>query len=49
VDCTEWGLPGGSDYQSDSGFEEWTVKKYPFLDVTKTAETTLGALSPDHR
>jgi hypothetical protein len=34
---TEWGDPGGGDYRSDSGFEEWKVKTYPFVEVTKTA------------
>jgi hypothetical protein len=37
---TEWGDPSDGDYKSDSGFEEWKVKRYPFLDVTKTAATT---------
>jgi hypothetical protein len=35
---TEWGDtdPAG-DYISDSGFEEWKVKRYPFVEVEKTA------------
>jgi len=37
---TEWGDPADGEYKSDSGFEEWKVKRYPFLDVTKTAATT---------
>jgi hypothetical protein len=37
---TEWGDPADGAYKSDSGFEEWTVKKYPFVEVTKTATTT---------
>lgn len=37
---TEWGDPANGAYRSDSGFEEWTVKKYPFLEVSKTANTT---------
>lgn len=37
---TEWGDTEGGDFISDSGFEEWTVKRYPFLDVTKTATPT---------
>jgi hypothetical protein len=37
---TEWGDPGDGEWKSDSGFEEWKVKTYPFLSVTKTAETT---------
>jgi len=37
---TEWGDPGDGDYKSDSGFEEWKVKTYPFVSVTKTATTT---------
>lgn len=37
---TEWGDPNDGDYKSDSGFEEWKVKSYPFLSVTKTATTT---------
>ena len=37
---TEWGDPEDGAYKSDSGFEEWKVKKYPFVDVEKTATTT---------
>ncbi len=37
---TEWGDPADGPYKSDSGFEEWKVKTYPFLSVTKTAATT---------
>lgn len=34
-----WGnSPGG--YESDGGFEEWKVKKYPVLTVTKTIDGT---------
>jgi hypothetical protein len=36
---TRWGATGG-DYASDGGFEEWKVKQYPFLQVTKTAVTS---------
>jgi hypothetical protein len=35
---TEWGDPDGAgEYISDSGFEEWKVKRYPFVEVEKTA------------
>ncbi|HZD22241.1 MAG TPA: hypothetical protein VE569_02395, partial [Acidimicrobiia bacterium] len=37
---TGWGDPADGDYASDAGFNEWKVKRYPFLDVTKTADTT---------
>jgi hypothetical protein len=37
---TGWGDPNDGDYSSDAGFNEWKVKRYPFLDVTKTATTT---------
>jgi hypothetical protein len=37
---TGWGDPTGGDYSTDAGFNEWKVKRYPFLDVTKTANTT---------
>jgi hypothetical protein len=37
---TGWGDPADGDYSSDAGFNEWKVKRYPFLDVTKTATTT---------
>jgi hypothetical protein len=35
---SEWGEtdPAG-DFISDSGFEEWKVKRYPFVEVEKTA------------
>lgn len=36
---TKWGADGGT-YASDGGFEEWKVKQYPFLHVTKTAVTS---------
>src|SRR5574340_191188 len=32
---SKWGGKGGS-YTSDGGFEEWKVKKYPILQVSKT-------------
>jgi hypothetical protein len=32
---SEWGGKGGA-YTSDGGFEEWKVKKYPILQVSKT-------------
>jgi hypothetical protein len=34
------GTPGTSTYDSDGGFEEWKVKRYPFLSVSKTATTS---------
>ena len=34
---TEWGDTEGGDFISDSGFEEWKVKRYPFVEVEKTA------------
>ena len=37
---TEWGDPGDGDYKSDSGFEEWKVKPYPFVEVAKTADAS---------
>jgi len=37
---TEWGDTNDGTYRSDSGFEEWKVKTYPFVSVTKTAETS---------
>jgi uncharacterized protein (DUF2141 family) len=36
---SEYGFTDGA-YDSDGGFEEWKVKQYPFLTVTKTANTT---------
>ena len=36
---TEWGDTEGGAYISDSGFEEWTVKRYPSLQIVKN---TLG-------
>ncbi len=35
---TRWGTSSG--YTTDGGFEEWKVKQYPFLTVSKTAETS---------
>jgi hypothetical protein len=32
---TEWGDTEGGNYISDSGFEEWTVKRYPSLQIVK--------------
>jgi hypothetical protein len=43
---TEWGDPADGAYKSDSGFEEWKVKKYPFLEVSKTATTTFTRTFP---
>ena len=43
---TEWGDPANGAYKSDSGFEEWTVKRYPFLEVTKTATPTFTRTFP---
>ena len=40
------GTPGTSTYDSDGGFEEWKVKRYPFLDVSKTATTTFTRTFP---
>jgi len=37
---TGWGDPAGGEYSSDAGFNEWKVKRYPFLSVSKTANTT---------
>ena len=38
---TQFGTTGG-DFASDSaGFEEWKVKQYPYVAVTKTATTSL--------
>jgi hypothetical protein len=45
---TQWGLSEGfetengntSNYPSDSGFEEWKVKNYPYVTVSKTADAT---------
>lgn len=35
---TEWGeTDEEGDFISDSGFEEWKVRRYPFVEVTKTA------------
>jgi hypothetical protein len=31
---TEWGDTEGGDFISDSGFEEWTVKRYPSLQLS---------------
>ena len=36
---SEYGFADGL-YDSDGGFEEWKVKRYPFLSVSKTATTT---------
>ena len=37
---TAWGDTDDGSYRSDSGFEEWKVKTYPFVSVTKTADTS---------
>ncbi|NJD27438.1 MAG: hypothetical protein FIA92_03990, partial [Chloroflexi bacterium] len=43
---TQWGLTenqGGDathDYPTDATFEEWKVRQYPFVTVTKTADTS---------
>lgn len=34
------------EYDSDGGFEEWKVKRYPFLEVSKTATTTFTRTFP---
>ena len=34
------------DYPSDSGFEEWKVKTYPYVTVSKTANTTFTRTFP---
>lgn len=33
---SKFGDAGNGDYRTDSGFEEWKVKKYPKLQVSKT-------------
>jgi hypothetical protein len=38
---TQWGDPNDEDYATDAGFNEWKVKRYPFLEVTKDADTSL--------
>jgi hypothetical protein len=35
---TQWGTTPG--YETDGGFDEWKVRVYPFVTVTKTASTT---------
>jgi hypothetical protein len=35
---SQWGTTTG--YSSDGGFEEWKVKQYPFVEVSKTAIPT---------
>jgi hypothetical protein len=35
---SRWGTTAG--YSSDGGFEEWKVKQYPFVEVSKTATPT---------
>ncbi len=42
---TTWGTTGGA-YTSDGGFEEWKVKRYPVLEVTKTATPTFTRTFP---
>lgn len=43
---SRWGLTenyeadADQDYPTDSGFEEWKVKNYPYVSVSKTAATT---------
>ncbi|WP_460786922.1 hypothetical protein [Nocardioides maradonensis] len=38
---SKWGNADGADpYASDGGFEEWKVKQYPFVQVTKTVNAT---------
>jgi hypothetical protein len=36
---SEYGFSDG-EWDSDGGFEEWKVKRYPFVSVTKTANET---------
>ena len=36
----KWGDADGVSDPSDGGFEEWKVKRYPFVSVSKTADTT---------
>lgn len=42
---SEYGFADGS-FDSDGGFEEWKVKRYPFLSVTKTATTSFTRTFP---
>jgi hypothetical protein len=42
---SQWGAPSGS-YTSDGGFEEWKVKEYPYVTVSKTAATTFTRTFP---
>lgn len=38
---TQWGTASGSDqYASDGGYEEWKVKTYPYVTVSKTGTTS---------
>jgi hypothetical protein len=38
---SEWGMSSGSfNYNSDGGFEEWKVKQYPAISLTKTPDVT---------
>jgi hypothetical protein len=37
---TAWGDTNDGTYRSDSGFEEWKVKTYPVVSVSKTADTS---------
>lgn len=41
-----WGDPANGTYRSDSGFEEWKVKTYPYVTVTKTATTSFTRTFP---
>ena len=49
---SRWGLTQNyqadpvQDYPSDSGFEEWKVKTYPYVTVSKTANTTFTRTFP---
>jgi len=37
---SKWGGSGTDEWASDGGFEEWSVKEYPVLTVTKTIAGT---------
>ena len=44
---SQWGTAtSGQTYSSDGGFEEWKVKQYPYVVVTKTATTTFTRTFP---
>jgi hypothetical protein len=42
---SEWGAASGP-YINDSGFEEWKVRTYPYVNVEKTATTTFTRTFP---